>query len=231
MSCNRKYLSNKGTIDTATKQMLLSYLKQHKAIDTNASLFIDTLIKKSNWKNTTQSVISNLVTLYYVPLNYKTNKTGITFMYNNNSKKVYYGLITEFPQITNHANKLIQKNPYTPTEIITGFYNYKMKNYSGSIRAYSLSNNFYWEFGYENGQRKFEKRITSYDPSDTTTNMLSNKENVLIKWHLVTVYVDGKYDWRYIGTTKENDSCQMSIGLTQDSVRIKLNCSGKSGFL
>lgn len=106
-----------------------------------------------------------------------------------------------------------------PIDILNHFYRNKANEYTGSIRSFSLSNNFDWEYGYENGKKKFEKRITSYDPNDTTSN--SDNKNGLIKWHLITMYVNRKYDWRFLGTTYENGTLKLSIGITPDSVRIK----------
>jgi hypothetical protein len=219
-SCNRKNLPNKSSIDYSTKKMLLSYLEQHKKIDTEASLFIDTLINKLDWINYSQSITNNSgAKLFYVPLNYNRNKTGITFIYYNRLQQVYYAHITNFPQIKNSKNRKINRNSLTPIDIMNGFYRNKENEYTGSIRSFSLSNNFDWEYGYENGIQKFEKRITSYDPNDTTSN--SDNKNGLLKWHLITMYENGITDWRFLGTTYENEPYQLSIGLTPDSIRIK----------
>ena len=222
-SCNIKSVPRKETIDYSTKKMLLSYLERHKKIDTGASLFIDTLLNKLDWTNYSQSITNNSgATLFYVPLNYNRKKTGITFIYYTNYNKlqeVYYAHITDFPNNKNSKNRKINKNSFTPIDILNHFYRNKANEYTGSIRSFSLSNNFDWEYGYENGKRKFEKRITSYDPSDTTSN--SDNKNGLIKWHLITMYVNGKNDWRFLGTTYENGPFKLSIGLTPDSVRIK----------
>jgi hypothetical protein len=227
ISCNTKNIPSKSIVDYSTKQMLLSYLKQHKNIDTGASLFIDTLINKSNWAFCSLSKISNDVTLYYLPFNYNRNKTGITFLYDNKSQTVYYSLITEFPKVKNLKKRIINNISYPPVDIISSFYKNNLNGYPGSIRAFSLSNNFLWEFGYKNGRKIIDKRITSRDPNDTASNYDYN--NVLIKWHLVTRH-GLEYDWKLIGTTRKKDSVDLTIGLSPDSLRIKLNFSAERGY-
>jgi hypothetical protein len=227
LSCNTKSISRKDRIDYSTKKMLLSYLKQHRKIDTGASLFIDTLIKKLDWNNYSQSITNNS-NIYYVPLKYNRNETGITFICYKNLKKVYYGHITDFPMIKNSKNQKLIKNSYTPIDIINGFYRIKANEYTGSIRSFSLSNNFDWEYGYENGKQKFERRITRVDPNDTASNQYV--KNGLIKWHLITMYNNAKFEWRYLGTTYENGPFKISIGLTPDSVRIKTKPNNYNSF-
>ena len=228
VSCNRKSINSNSSIEYPTKQMLLNYLNQKKGIDTETNKFIDTLIMYSNWNSISKTtiynpIIPNLVSLYYLPINYIKNKTGITFLYNKNTNQVYYSLITQF-----------RKNIDTtkPIDIITGFYNYKLKGYTGTISAFSLSNDFLWEYGYEDGKRMFEKRITSFDPNDTLKNYITINHHFsntdTIKWHLITIYEDGSNDWKFIGTTMGNDHCEKSIGLTKTATRIKTNCNIKS---
>jgi hypothetical protein len=228
LSCNTKSFSTGTPVDYSSKQMLLSYLKQHKNVDTGASLFIDTLINKCDWNNCLQSVTHENGTLFYVPLNYNKNKNGVTFLYDKRLQKVHYGLITEFPNI---KKSLFNKTSYSSIDVITGFYKNKLNKYTGSIRAFSLSNNFYWEMGYKNGKREFQKRITSRDPDDTASNY--DYKNALVKYHLITNYdkLYKKNDWRLLGTTQQNDPFEITMGLTPDSLRIKLNFSGKSGYL
>jgi hypothetical protein len=226
ISCNRNDFANTGNVDYTKKQLLLDYLSEQKIIHPEASTFIDTMINKADWNNFSQINNSlSTVTLYYLPFNYSKNKVGITFMYYINKHKIYYSLITEFLM---PKSKIKNNISNAPIDILYGFYNYKMKqsNYTGSIRAFNLSNDFIWQYGYENGIQQFETRITSYDPGDTLPNSQSNTTNV--KWHLITMFEDGKYDWRYIGTTKENDDCEKSVGLTRDSIRIKTNYNVKS---
>ena len=229
LSCNTKSVPRKQKINYSTKKMLLSYLKQHRKIDTGASLFIDTLIKKLDWTNYSESITNNSGSnIYYVPLKYSRNKTGITFICYKNLQQVYYGHITDFPMIKNSKNQELIKNSYTPIDIINGFYRIKANEYTGSIRSFSLSNNFDWEYGYENGKQKFERRITRVDPTDTASNQYV--KNGLIKWHLITMYNKAKYEWRYLGTTYENGPFKISIGLTPDSIRIKTKPNNYNSF-
>lgn len=237
LSCNTKSVPRKQKNNYSTKKMLLSYLEQHRKIDTGSSLFIDTLIKKSDWNNYLESEISNdvtsgnPVTLFYVPFNYNKNKTGVTFLYYPRLRQVYYALITEFPNI---KNRIFNKISCTPVDIITGFYKNNLNKYTGSIRAFSLSNNFLWEYGYKKGKNEFQRRITSVDPNDTT--YYSDNKNVLIKYHVVTYYekINRKTNflknYRFIGTTYENDPFKITIGLSPDSVRIKTKPNNYNKF-
>ena len=226
-SCNRNDFSKKSPIDYTSKQMLLNYLNQKKSIDTETNRYIDTLLMNSNWNRLSKTTIynpitPNLISLYYLPLNYKNYKTGVTFLFNNKTNQVYYSQITQFQK---------QVDTIKPIDIITNFYNNKLKGYTGSISAYSLANDFLWEFGYKDGERLYEKRITSFNPNDTLKNYITINPTFLntdtIKWHLITMYEDGSDDWKFIGTTMGNDHCEKSIGLTKTATRIKTNCNLK----
>jgi hypothetical protein len=239
VSCNRKDVSNSIISDNSTKDLLISYLNEQKKVDANSSTFIDTLISKSDWNNITQKTISDEVKLIYLPLTYNKNNIGITFIYTNNTQQIYYSLITEIPII--NSTNIIHNTSVDfkrPIDILGGFYNNNMNGYNGSIRTYSLSNNFLWEFGYENGKRKFEKWISSSNDahlSSGTSQIKSNsissstiKANGCLDWYTVTYWDDGTSDWKYIGTTCDGN-CLESIGITQDSLRIKSNCNGSGG--
>ena len=109
VSCNKKDISIINSSDNASKEIILSYLNEQKIVDLNASLFIDTLISKSDWSDLSETSISKDVKLIYVPLNYSRNRIGMTFLYNNNTQSIYYSLITETP--LSLSNILPTKNP------------------------------------------------------------------------------------------------------------------------
>ena len=244
VSCSRKDVSNSNSVDNSTKELVLSYLNQQKILDPKASIFIDTLVSKSDWGKITQSSVSDDVKLIYVPLNYNRNRTGITFMYNNNTQEIYYSLITEIPRNNINIGHTTNNTLMGPIDIITNFYKNKMNSYTGSIRAFSLSNNFLWEFGYENGKRKFEKWIKNAtgnhkanNPFPIKSNSVGTNSNTTIvcsDWYLITWYDSGRITAEYIGTTCVTEGCPpSSLGLSQDSLSIKQgtlkinsNCSG-----
>jgi hypothetical protein len=234
ISCKRQDVFSLTNNDQSTKEMLVSYLNQQKNIDPSATKFFDTLVNKADWNRVTEVAISNLVKIIYVPLNYNANNIGMTFLFNNKTQKIYYSLITEMP--TNNKSAIHHTTATSfnrPIDIITGFYKKNLSDYTGFIRAYTISNNLLWEFGYKNGERKYEKRVTSSyneNPASNPSQIKSNSnESKLVKpngcknWYLVTWYNDGSSDWDYIGTTC-SDECFNSIKLTQDSIRIKSNC-------
>ena len=234
ISCNRQDVFSLTNNDQSTKEMLVSYLNQQKNIDPSDTTFFDTLVNKADWNRVTEAAISNLVKIIYVPLNYNANNIGMTFLFNNKTQKIYYSLITEMP--TNNKSAIHHTTATSfnrPIDIITGFYKKNLSDYTGFIRAYTISNNLLWEFGYKNGERKYEKRVTSSyneNPASNPSQIKSNStESKLVKpngcknWYLVTWYNDGSSDWDYIGTTC-SDECFNSIKLTQDSIRIKSNC-------
>jgi hypothetical protein len=213
ISCNKKDISIVNSNNNATKEMLLSYLNQQKKIDLKASSFIDTLISKSNWCDLSETSISKDVKLIYLPLNYSRNRIGASFLYNNNTQSVYYSLITETPlslsSISPTKNPILNK-PYDviipkdairPVDVIAGFYKYNMNGYTGSIKAFSLSNSFLWEYGYQNGNRKYERLITNstivYESNNTSPKQSYNVGSNLLKssgcvWsYLVTYCNDG----------------------------------------
>jgi hypothetical protein len=197
ISCNKKDQTIGINFQNATKEILLNYLNQQKIIELKSSLFIDTLISKSEWSKISETSISKDVKLIYVPLNYNRNRIGMTFLYNNNTKSIYYSLITEMPnsqssisQTKNTAfnkptNEIIHNDIIAPIDIIAGFYKYKMNGYTGSIKAFSLSNNFLWEYGYQNGSRKYERLITSsnivYQSNKTTPKQSYSIGSNLVK--------------------------------------------------
>jgi hypothetical protein len=230
VSCNRKDVSNFNTVDNSTKEIVLSYLNQQKILDPKASIFIDTLVSKSDWEHITQSSVSDDVKLIYVPLSYNRNRTGITFMYNNNTQEIYYSLITEIPRNNTNINNKTNNTLIRPIDVITSFYKNKMNGYTGSLRAFSLSNNFLWEFGYEYGKRKFEKWIktsssnrTANNPFPVKSSSVSSNSNTSIvcsDYYFITWYESGKITSEYIGTTCVTEGCPATLGLRQDSLSI-----------
>jgi hypothetical protein len=162
ISCKRQAVFSLTNNDQSTKEMLVSYLNQQKNIDPSANRFFDTLVNKADWNRVTEAAISNLVKIIYVPLNYNANNIGMTFLFNNKTQKIYYSLITEMP--TNNKSAIHHTTATSfnrPIDIITGFYKKNLSDYTGYIRAYTISNNLLWEYGYKNGERKYEKRVTS----------------------------------------------------------------------
>ncbi len=173
----------------------------------------------------------------------------MTFLYNNNTQSIYYSLITEMPnsqscisQTKNSAfnkptNEIIHNDIIAPIDIIAGFYKYKMNGYTGSIKAFSLSNNFLWEYGYQNGSRKYEKLITSSNIVNQS-NKTSPKQSYsigsnLVKssgctlYYLVTYYDDGSIDREFIGSQCDyGNDCQTTIGISEGLDIIKVNCVG-----
>ena len=249
ISCNKKDQTIGINFQNATKEILLNYLNQQKIIELKSSLFIDTLISKSEWSKISETSISKDVKLIYVPLNYNRNRIGMTFLYNNNTQSIYYSLVTEMPnsqssisQTKNTAfnkptNEIIHNDIIAPIDIIAGFYKYKMNGYTGSIKAFSLSNNFLWEYGYQNGNRKFERLITSsnivYQSNKTTPKQSYRVGSNLVKssgctlYYLVTYYDDGSIDREFVGSQCDyGNDCQTTIGISEGSDIIKVNCVG-----
>ncbi len=252
VSCNKKDISIINSSDNATKEMILSYLNEQKIVDLNASLFIDTLISKSDWSDLSESSISKDVKLIYVPLNYSRNRIGMMFLYNNNTQSIYYSLITETPlsisSVTTTKNLILNKpsdvilpiDQISPIDVIAGFYKYNMNGYTGSIKAFSLSNTFLWEYGYQNGNRKYERLITNsnivFESNKNSPKQSYSVGSNLVKssgctmFYLVTYYDDGSIDINYLGERCDTDkSCQTTIGISEKSDIIKLNCGAPGG--
>lgn len=248
ISCNKKDISITNSRDN-TREMLLSYLNQQKIIELKSSLFIDTLISKSEWSKISETSISKDVKLIYVPLNYNRNRIGMTFLFNNNTQSIYYSLITEMSNspssisqtkktdFNRPADEIIPNDIIAPIDIIAGFYKYKMNGYTGSIKAFSLSNNFLWEYGYQNGNRKYERLITNsnivYQSNTTSPKQSYSVGSNLFKssgctlYYLVTYYYDGSIDREFIGSKCDNgNDCQTTIGISEGSDIIKADCSG-----
>jgi len=249
ISCNKNDISIVNSNNNANKEMLLSYLNQQKKIDLKASSFIDTLISKSNWSNLSETSISKDVKLIYVPLNYSRNRIGVSFLYNN-TQSVYYSLITETPLslssisptknpiLNKPSDVIIPKDAIRPIDVIAGFYKYNMNGYTGSIKAFSLSNSFLWEYGYQNGNRKYERYITNSNILNESNNSTTKqsysvgsnsvKSSGCTLFYLVTYYDDGSMDRDYIGMNcNYSDDCQTTIGISEGSDIIKADCSGK----
>ena len=93
-------------------------------------------------------------------------------MYNNITQEIYYSLITEIPRNNTNIDHKTNNALMRPIDVITSFYKNKMNGYTGSLRAFSLSNNFLWEFGYENGKRKFQKWIKTSSSNRIHINQL-----------------------------------------------------------
>lgn len=249
ISCNKKDQTIGINFQNTTKELLINYLNQQKIIELKSSLFIDTLISKSEWSKISETPISKDVKLIYVPLNYNRSRIGMTFLFNNNTQSIYYSLITEMPNsqssisqtkkidFNRPANEIIHNDIIAPIDIIAGFYKYKMNGYTGSIKAFSLSNNFLWEYGYQNGNRKFEKLITNsnivYQSNPTSPKQSYSVGSNLVKssgctlYYLVTYYDDGSIDRQFIGSECDYGSdCQTTIGISEGSDIIKADCTG-----
>ncbi|GEM_PF-6224328 len=249
VSCNKKDISIINSSDNASKEMILSYLNEQKIVDLNASLFIDTLISKSDWNRIQKTSISKDITIIYVPLNYNRNRIGMTFLYNNNTQSIYYSLITETPLshssisptknpiLNKPSDVILSKDAIRPIDVIASFYKYNMNGYTGSIKAFSLSNNFLWEYGYQNGNRKYERLITNsnieFESNKTSPKQSYSVGSNLVKssgcvWsYLVTYYNDGSQDWDLIGLKcNDGNDCQTTIGISEGSDIIKSDCSG-----
>jgi len=244
ISCNRQDVFSLTNSNNSTKEILVTYLNQQKNINPSASSFLDTLINKADWNRVSEASISNLIKLIYVPLNYNANNTGMTFLYNNNTQKIYYSFIAELP--TNNKSSIAHiTSPsfHRQIDILVGFYKHRLKDFTGSISAYSIFNNFLWEYCYENGAKKYEKRIvssyngtTSSSPKQINSNnnvskSLSSKK-VCTLYYMVYYWPGGSETRKYIGGICEDagpNPCAKTIGLSKDSIRIKSNCDESSG--
>ncbi len=252
ISCNKKDQTIGINFQNTTKELLLNYLNQQKIIELKSSLFIDTLISKAEWSKISETSISKDVKLIYVPLNYNRSRIGMTFLYNNNTQSIYYSLITEMPNsqtsisqtknpvFNRPTDEIIHNDIIAPIDIIAGFYKYKMNGYTGSIKAFSLSNNFLWEYGYQNGNRKYERLITNsnivYQSNKTSPKKSNSIETNLTKssgctlFYLVTYYDDGSIVREFIGSECDYGSdCQTTIGISEGSDIIKADCTGGGG--
>ena len=255
LSCNKKDQIIEINFQNSTKDLLFNYLNQQKIIELNSSLFIDTLISKSEWNNISETSLSKDVKLIYVPLTYNrnSNRIGMTFLFDNKKQNIYYSLITEIPKkqsITSNTknsnlNRPLELNipldDISPINVISGFYKNNMNGFTGSLKAFSLTNHFLWEYGYQNGSKYYEKLITHtnvFDQSKISTPKLSSpkisnsvesntkKSSNCIMWFLVTYYNDGSFDREYLETTCYNDCEQTTIGISEESDVIKSYCSG-----
>jgi hypothetical protein len=234
-SCTRNEKDNFGN---SINPFLIQYLHVQKIENPISASFIDTLIKNSDWVNVSQLYVTSSVKLIYLPLKYHLNNTGIVFLYNLNTRQVFYSHIAEIQLNYTTANTISNIFKNRAIDVLGNFYRYVNHDFTGSIRAYSLNNNFLWEFGFKNGVKKFEKTITKQSKrasKNIDTEIISNsvassniKEESCFDWYLVTWYDDGTSDWRFIGTTCYND-CLETIGITIDSTRIKTDCSGDRG--
>jgi hypothetical protein len=234
-SCTRNEKDNFGN---SINPFLIQYLHVQKIENPISASFIDTLIKNSDWVNVSQLYVTSSVKLIYLPLKYHLNNTGIVFLYNLNTRQVFYSHIAEIQLNYTTANTISNIFKNRAIDVLGNFYRYVNHDFTGSIRAYSLNNNFLWEFGFKNGVKKFEKTITKQSKrasKNIDTQIISNsvassniKEESCFDWYLVTWYDDGTSDWRFIGTTCYND-CLETIGITIDSTRIKTDCSGDRG--
>lgn len=112
-----------------------------------------------------------------------------------------------------------------------------MNGYNGSIKAFSLSNSFLWEYGYQNGNRKYERLITNSNiVNESNKNSPKQSYSVgsnLLKssgcvWsYLVSYYNDGSQDWDLIGLKcDEGNDCQTTIGISEGLDIVKADCGG-----
>ena len=237
-ACNH---TKKDTVEdntSGTKNFLVHYLDLQKIENPTASSFIDTLITKSDWGNVAQSYISNSVKLIYLPVKYNSNNIGIVFLYNTNTEQIYYSHIAEVQSNASSVAASPQIVNNQTVKVIADFYRCHINDFTGSIKAFSITNNFLWEFGYVHGTKKFEKTITasadhqaiSIGGQIKTNSVQAHdvKSDGCLDWYIVTWYDDGSSDWLYIGTSCDS-YCLETIGIAQDSLRVKSDCAGGRG--
>lgn len=243
VSCNKNDISIINSNENKNKEMILSYLNEQKIIDLKASLFIDTLTSKSDWSRIQETSISKDVTIIYVPLNYNRNRIGMTFLYDNNTQSIYYSLITETPIIQSKITRTKDPSIKSPIDVIAGFYKYDMNGYTGSIKAFTLSNKFLWEYGFQNGTKEYEKLITKtkiihQSNNNSPKNSFSSESNLVKSsgctfYYLVTYYINSNGyqidNWELIGITcDDSNPCQTSMGISEGSDIIKAECGGSN---
>ena len=173
-SCTRNEKDNFGN---SINPFLIQYLHVQKIENPISASFIDTLIKNSDWVNVSQLYVTSSVILIYLPLKYHLNNTGIVFLYNLNTRQVFYSHIAEIQLNYTTANTISNIFKNRAIDVLGNFYRYVNHDFTGSIRAYSLNNNFLWEFGFKNGVKKFEKTITKQSKrasKNIDTQIISN---------------------------------------------------------
>jgi hypothetical protein len=195
LSCNRQQNDVVEVNNLVSKSLLVHYLEEQKLKVPSASTFIDTLITNSDWKNISKSTITSSIELFYVPLTYNSNNIGIVFLYNINTQQVYYCHIAEVQNAISN-NSIPRALANQPKDFLVKFYRYNINDFTGSIRAYSISNNFLWEYGYTNGKKLFEKTITTAADFQSINNGSQVKTNSIVSNNQK---LDGCLDW-YIVT-------------------------------
>lgn len=253
LSCNKKDQIIEINQQNS-KNLLLNYLNKQKIIELNSSLFIDTLISKSEWNNISETSLSKDVKLIYVPLTYKrnSNRIGMTFLFDNKKQNIYYSLITEIPKkqsiISNTKNSILNRpveiniplDDISPINVISGFYKNNLNGFTGSLKAFSLTNHFLWEYGYQNGNKSYEKLITITNVIDESkiaspkiTNTIGSQKTVdCYSFFLVTYWNDGTTDREFLETRCFTTTCeQTTIGISEESdiIRSYSSCNGNPG--
>ncbi|MEI8058800.1 MAG: hypothetical protein WCG67_01480 [Ferruginibacter sp.] len=238
-SCKKDQDVGQNQNDPILKENILAYLDIQKNRSIESGDFIDTLKKSARWNETSVFKINSMEMIVYVPVSYNSNSTGLVFIINTKNNIFETAYLSEITnkfkvQGINH----IDRNVIAPSVIINNFYNYKMGNFSGSIKAYSLYNTHLWEMGYDNGINIYKKKVFAINNATTSGNVqikkssgtisdnIIKKSNDCVAYYLVTYWSDGTADYLYIGGYCTSP-CQLNIAISNDStIRIKSTCTG-----
>ncbi|MDP1843657.1 MAG: hypothetical protein Q8K64_09580 [Sediminibacterium sp.] len=228
-SCRKEGLysdSKDKKVDTVQfKANAKKWLQSKKEQSVDSEDFIKGFENSAQWNEISYSSLSLSEYIFFLPTNNNVSGTGLVFFVDKDDLKIQNSFVIN---ITYSGSIL------SPSEIIKGLLRMKNNNFSGSITAYTLSNNFLWENGYSNGNPTYQKYHikTEFQKQVIKTNGIGT--NVIIskackEYYLVTYWDDGSIDRELIGTFCDN-GCEQTISIGKDGHQIiGLNCGNSGG--
>lgn len=167
-----------------------------------SSLFIDSIKKGINLEDLFIVQKTALSTTVFIPVEYNNKDLGLLITYGNRTKAVRFGVLMDlkFPK------DVIYSKQQFIHEALTG----ETKFISGSMSFYTINNKFLGEYGFSEGNLKYQKYIQKGETFNTGTiksnsiggiSKRSISANSCYDFYLVTYWSDGSVDRVYIGTS------------------------------
>ena len=211
-------------LDSTLVFYLQHYLAEQKdKMSKNGKTTIDSIISNSRWDVAEQLMISNTLSIIYVPVGEQT--LGITYFYNRQKQSVDSCYLVDIS--TTMSNYFFKKmdviqSRYRPNKTKLN------ATFTGLFRDFSIDNKFKSEIKYDKGSVVYTK--------DLRTKGLTQKGNIrtfetCIAWYWVTTYPNGSENWQYMYTQCDNcDEQPYSVAITTAKMYIrKADCLGGGG--
>ena len=214
---------NSTSFKNQIQKQIIGWIDSQKYTYPNASAFVDTIEQNSKWANMKITSIKNgEAFLAYIPVSYNSNSTGLEFVFTSNTNQIKLACLTEI--IGTQKNQTLNE-----VDILKNTYEGKANNFTGTISAYTILNNFIIEESFKNGVYLNYKAISPQTNSQqkSTNSTSSIGLDACFDYYLVTFWSDGTTDREFLGT---GCTCGITKNIGKESnLRVSTNSICGSG--